>query len=162
MKVPLPENLRAHERLLVLIERSPWRELYRIAIGYAMMPLFFWWFGTHENDWAIFVWFSGVLVSIRVVPMVLRKVLLSQSGVHVVWAEQRRMAKRFDSYQWQKLLWIGIGLMVYSLVSGRFSGVVGAVVILSLISGGLGLVVWRQRAAVWCSRQSFITNRTGN
>jgi hypothetical protein len=69
------------------------------------------------------------------------------------WAERRQLALRFDSYQWQKLFWLGLGLAVYLLLSGRGPAEALALTVLSLIVGALGLLRW-----TWQLRQ--IARRT--
>lgn len=130
------------------LEEFPCSAIYRIGIGYVILPLFDRWSGRHENGWYLVLWFLGVLLTLRLAPMVLRKVLPFSRELSAVWTERRRLAKRFDSVQWQKLFWIGIGLAGYAAVSGRFDGLGGALTMFCLISGGLGILAWRGRAAV--------------
>jgi hypothetical protein len=63
--------------------------------------------------------------------------------VRAVWAERRQMAKRFDSYQWQKLLWIGIGLTLRLAWSDRRPAALLALAVACLGAGALGLATWR-------------------
>jgi hypothetical protein len=148
MTITLPTKLRAHERLLVRLDQPPWSALYRIGIGYVMLPLFFRLFGKDAAGWWLVFWFIGVLFALRLLPAILRKALPFSREVSALWFERRQTAKRFDSYQWQKLIWFGIGLAGYAASSRTFGGMVGALTIFCLISGGVGILIWRQRTAV--------------
>ena len=35
-----------------------------------------------------------------------------------LWLERRNIAKQHDSYQWQKLFWIGLGMLPYAFIGG--------------------------------------------
>jgi hypothetical protein len=60
-----------------------------------------------------------------------------------VWAQRRQLAKRYDSYQWRKLFWIGCGLGQYILVSGDFQTPRILVCSVCLVTGALGQIRWR-------------------
>jgi hypothetical protein len=140
--------MRAHERILVLIEHSPWSALYRLGIGSVMLPLFYRLFGKDDSGWYVVLWFIGVLLALRLLPAVFRKALPFSREVRDIWIERRKTAKRFDSYQWRKLIWLGIGLAGYAVLSGNSGGIVGALTVFCLISGGVGTLIWRRRAMV--------------
>ena len=148
MTITSPTIIRAHERLLVLIDQPPWSDLYRVGIGYVMLPLFFYMFGKEAADWYLVLWFIGILVALRLLPVVCRKVLPFSREVKDVWSERRQTAKHFDSYQWQKLSWFGIGLAGYVVLSGTFDGLVCALTVFCLLSGGVGVLMWWRRTAV--------------
>ena len=139
--------LRAHERVLVAVERFPWSALYRIGIGYSVVPVYSRLFSQHNSGWNLVLWFIGVLFTLRLVPAMLRRVLPFSQEVAAVWAERRVMAKRFDSYQWQKLFWFGVGLSAHAASSRHIGGIGAALTLFCLLGGGLGFVVWRQRIA---------------
>jgi hypothetical protein len=144
----LPDKIRVHERILVLIDQFPWSALYRIGIGYVMLPLFYRLFEKGAPGWCLILWFTGVLFALRLLPAVFRKVFPVSQEVRDVWVERRQTAKRFDSYQWRKLVWFGIGLAGYAVLSGNSVGIVGALTLFCLISGGVGVLIWRRRAGV--------------
>src|SRR5258705_12339522 len=101
------------------MDEQPWAGLLRAAVGFVTVPA---WFAVARNRWAewtLLPFFLAVLISLRVVPFAVRKVVPVSAAIHAMWTERRRLAKRFDSYQWQKLLWIGLGLAAYMLESNR-------------------------------------------
>jgi hypothetical protein len=134
------------ERLLAITEEAPWKGLYRIAIGFFIVPVGGY-LGANGAGWVVVPLFLGILILLRVLPILFRITLPFSSGVSAVWANRRRLAKRFDSYQWRKLLWFGLGLAGQMLVSGEFRVYPVSLAILCLISGGLGEFYWRAAAA---------------
>ncbi len=112
-----------------------------------MLPLFPQLSAARDPGLSLVLWFICILFSLRLVPAVLRKVLPFSQEVTAVWAERRTMAKRFDSYQWRKLFWFGLGLSAYAVTSGHLGGVGAAVTVFCLIGGGLGSFVWKRRTA---------------
>ena len=104
MSRPLPATLRAQEKFLVRIDQPPWDALYRIGVGYVMLPVFYQFFGNNHPGWYLVTWFLGVLCALRVLPAVFRKALPFSREVRDLWAERRQVAKHCDSYQWQKLV----------------------------------------------------------
>jgi len=135
------------ERALLSVERFPWSALYRTAIGYSMLPLFSWLAGKGDLGWSLLPWFVAVLLALRVLPAVLRRVLPFSQHARAVWAERRALAKRFDSYQWRKLFWFGVGLAAYVASSGHIDWPSAALTGVCLGGGALGFVIWRRRVS---------------
>ena len=113
-----------------------------------MVPLFSRLSAKDDHGLSLVFWFVGVLFALRVVPAILRKALPFSRQVTVIWAERRRMAKRFDSYQWQKLFWFGIGLAAYAISPGEFGGIARALTVFCLVSGALGFLVQRWKTSM--------------
>lgn len=134
------------ERYLTLIEDAPWCALYRMMIGYGTQPLYTRFVGGDASGWWMWLWFLSLLLALRLGPAVVRMALPFSEGVNVIWAERRRMAKRFDSYQWRKLLWFGIGLAVYVAISRSVMKPGIALAVFCLVGGGLGEIAWRRRS----------------
>jgi hypothetical protein len=63
-----------------------------------------------------------------------------------IWAERRQLAKRYDCYQWQKLLWIGLGMLASAIVTGERSAAVVLLTAICLVSGAAGSIAWRRRS----------------
>lgn len=101
------------ERVLANLEATPLGALYRLAIGYLLIPSLTALTGGKHAGWWLLPWFLVVLVGLRVLPAMLRKVLKFSPELSAAWLERRMMAKRFDSYQWRKLLWFGAGIGSY-------------------------------------------------
>ena len=139
--------MQTFERALVALDRGAVGALYRVGVGFLIVPAWSYAIGRSESGWSLIAFVVGVLLALRVVPAVLRKVLPLSGAIRTVWADRRQMAKRFDSYQWQKLLWIGIGLALYAWQSGRRVPALLPLTGACLVTGAVGFVIWRYRVA---------------
>jgi dolichol kinase len=138
--------MRILERLSIQLERYPWAALYRILIGYAVVPLYKA-LGGSSHDWGVFLFFVAILFGLRVGPMVLRKIMRFSPEAHAAWKYRRYLAKRYDSYQWQKVFWFGAGIGLYVWVSNSFNSAAGILALISLVSGAAGLIFWKKHSA---------------
>ena len=59
-----------------------------------------------------------------------------------MWWNRRQLAKRYDSYQWRKLFWIGAGMAIYMVAYRDFSFLRATVSGLCALAGAIGLVRW--------------------
>ena len=136
-----------HERCALLLDEYPWSVFWRVGVGFVMPPLFSRLCDNEYHVWCVTGLFVGILLSLRLVTAIMRKLLPFSKEVRVIWDERRQMAKRFDSYQWQKLLWLGVGMACYAMISEKVGGVVGALILFCLIGGGIGVLLWVRRSA---------------
>ncbi len=146
MKTTASGQIHPVERFLLLAEQPPWQAVYRAAIGFLSLPLYFRWYGEDGPVWALVLFIVGVLFLLRLVPAILRQVLPFSKEIQLLWSRQRQLAKQYDSYQWRKLFWIGLGFAGYLAFSRRLRGDPLVLVSVCLVAGGLGLVVWRKVA----------------
>jgi len=137
--------MQTFERALVALDRGPIGALYRVGVGFLIVPAWSYVIGRPESGWSLIAFFVGVLLALRVIPAVLRKVLPFGTAVRTIWADRRQMAKRFDSYQWQKLFWIGIGMALHALQSRQHFPAALALAATCLVAGAFGVLVWRYR-----------------
>jgi hypothetical protein len=142
MSVQLP----SHERLVVLLDDYPWIAFCRVGEGYVMLSLVSLACGNDYHGWCVIGVFLGALLTLRLVPVVLRRCLPFSSEVRAIWAERRQLTKRFDSYQWQKVFWLGVGMASNAIMSAKVSEMVVALIAFCLTAGGLGILSWRRRA----------------
>jgi hypothetical protein len=146
---PLPTTaaastrIRRIEKWLVRLENRPWNALYRIAIGLVALPALSRSCGECTSGWRLAPALVGILLMLRVVPAAIRGLVPFSAIALQVWSERRQLAKRYDSYQWRKLFWIGIGLSLYTLGSREVNA---SRIVLSgvcLLFGALGQARWR-------------------
>jgi hypothetical protein len=124
-------------------------------LGLAILPAFRALPGGDERAWTFPALFLGMLVALRVVPAILRHVLPLSSEAKTVGAERRQIAKQYDCYQWQKLFWIGLGMLSYAAISGGLSGSVLIVTLICLAGGGAGMLLWwKTRGSVKIATQA--------
>jgi hypothetical protein len=134
------------ERLLVRVDAPPLDSLVRLALGYMEALVWKHLFGPVAFGWMFLLFFLAILLSLRLVPALIRKVARFNPATNTIWAERRQLARQFDSYQWRKLFWIGMGLGLYGLVSPQVFSVAFLVVIgVCLVFGAIGL--WQFRLA---------------
>jgi hypothetical protein len=130
------------------LDAAPIGVLIRIGLGYLVVPAWSSIIGAGRTaaGWSIIPFLFLVLAMVRLVPGLVRRLPLFSDAVRAIWAERRQLARKADSYQWQKLLWIGLGLLAYSLLSHRSFPALTALTCGCLVSGVLGLGFWRQRS----------------
>jgi hypothetical protein len=133
----------AFEALLVSVDTSPWDAIYRAAFGFAIPLTVSRLWRKDAVGWASVGLLLGVLFMLRAFPAAFRRSAPFSNTVRSVWAERRRLAKRYDSYQWRKLFWIGVGFALYMALAGRFLISWIAVTSFCLLSGVFGLARWR-------------------
>jgi|GEM_PF-2046621 len=139
---PSAPQIGALEGFLVKIDEGAFGALYRTLIGFAVLPAMSLLLGDALSDWAIVPFLLATLLALRIVPALMRKLLAFSQPVKEVWAARRRLAKQYDSYQWRKLLWIGVGLALYTALSGQFSTMPVATSAFCIVAGALGTARW--------------------
>jgi hypothetical protein len=140
-------GVRRVEASLVRLQEPPWDGIYRVVIGFLIFPMSSAVLGKEASGWSLAALFVGMLFTLRLGPAVLRKLLPFSGEVLGTWAKRRQIAKRYDSYQWRKLFWIGIGLIVHAVA---FDGFWTARMVLAstcLASGLIGTLTWRAHRA---------------
>jgi hypothetical protein len=132
--------MKSLELFLINLESRPWSAISRIALGFVFGALT----GSYDRVSVHLALFIGLLLALRVIPLVLRRVLPFSAEAKQIWAERRNIAKRHDSYQWQKLFWIGLGQLLYAVIGdGPRNGEL-VVTLICMIGGSAGLLFWRR------------------
>ena len=132
------------ERFLIALDSWPWSAISRVALGLAIPPVFRTLSGDRDSVLISLAMFIGFLAVLRVVPAVLRHAIPFSAEAKAIWAERRFIAKRYDCYQWQKLFWIGLGLLPYVVIGGGLRNGELLVTFICLIGGGAGLLFWHR------------------
>jgi fatty acid desaturase len=131
------------DELIMRLDLFPLGAIWRTLVGYVMIPAATF-IGIDVRPWWRLVPFIlGFLIAIRITFGLIRKAVPFSAAIQNVWSERRVMAKRYDSFQWQKFLWFGIGLMAYMFLS-RDRNIQQLIVSLACtLCGVLGFVRWR-------------------
>jgi hypothetical protein len=137
------EQIRPHEGWLLRIDTFPWDGVYRTLVGFAIIPAMSRLHIDDHSAWVLLTFLLGALLALRLAPAVVRKLVPFSETMRRAWAERRQLAKRYDSYQWRKLFWIGIGLASYTVISSQFLASRVIVSSICLLSGALGVARWR-------------------
>ncbi|MGH6641200.1 MAG: hypothetical protein ACRED3_00740 [Bradyrhizobium sp.] len=132
------------ERYLVEFDSGASSAVSRVTLGLCIPSVFRALSGSRDQVWIDLVLFLALLIGLRVGPAVLRKVLPFSAEAKKIWLDRRQIAKLHDSYQWQKLFWIGLGLLPYALVGGGLRAGETVLMAICLIGGGAGLLIWRR------------------
>src|SRR6476646_7114347 len=99
----------AIERVLLRLESAPFHALYRVLIGLLVLPAHRAVWPADPPAWSLPLVILVALGLLRVIPALARKVMPFSPQTRTLWAERRLRGKRYDSYQWRKTLWIGLG-----------------------------------------------------
>lgn len=134
------------ERLLLKLDEGAFGALYRSFLGFTIIPAYDFLFGNSGSGWMIIPFLLVVLFGLRVGLAVVRKFVSVPADVAEIWAVRRRTAKYYDSYQWRKLTWIGVGLGFYLALSGDYRAINVALTLFCLFSGIAGMLIWRRVA----------------
>ena len=132
------------ERYLVDLDTGPSGAVCRVALGLCIPPLFRTLSVNADRIWIDLALFLALLIGLRVGPAVLRKILPFSAEAKKGWFDRRQIAKLHDSYQWQKLFWVGLGLLPYAAVGGGLKAGELVLTAICLIGGGAGLLLWRR------------------
>jgi hypothetical protein len=161
-KIYRSDELNSFENVLINLEVSPWHALYRMAIGFGALPLISRLFGKQCSSLTVIASLLTALLMLRIVPAGIRKLFPFSNTLQAVWAERRRLAKIYDSYQWRKLLWIGIGAGLYTACPGQFRTARVVVSLICVLSGTLGLIRWRELRPNDRTAQAALGSRRAN
>jgi hypothetical protein len=131
------------EQFLLRIDSGPWSAVSRVVLGFCISPVFRLLSGGRDQIWMSLALFLGLLIALRVGPAVLRKVLPFSRETKEIWFQRRQVAKLHDSYQWQKLFWIGLGLLAFAMISGLRPGE-QVLTAICLVGGAAGLLLWQR------------------
>lgn len=138
--------MRLVESFALRLEQAPAAWIYRFALGYAFFPLVERLHGRGAAVWTIVAWFAAVLFALRVGPAVIRRALPFSREAQQQWSKQRQLAKMYDSYQWRKLFWIGLGMAAYLVVSRQTAQAHTALATFCVLGGLAGILVWTKVA----------------
>jgi len=131
------------EKPLIAMGTLPWDALWRAAASFSMLPMLAWLGYRHPSGWILILDLLALLIGMRICPAIIRKVFPFPPSVKQIWTRRRALAKAYDSYQWQKLLYVGIGLAAYLSLSRMFGAFNIILCSFCIVSGGAGLFRWR-------------------
>lgn len=135
------------EKFLLGLDSGPWSAVSRVVLGLLIAPVFRALSGSHAPIWISLALFLGLLIGLRVIPALLRAALPFSAETKAIWFQRRQIAKLYDSYQWQKLFWIGLGLLTFAIVGGGLQTGEQVITAICLVGGGAGLLLWRRYKA---------------
>jgi hypothetical protein len=130
------------EKLLIHFDVGPLGAAYRAALGAALVAAL----GRLAPGAGLgtaIVALLGVLFALKAGAAVTRRLARAPAAVRAHWDWRRALARRHDSYQWRKLLWVGAGILAAGAVGGApaWSRPLGIACVLCGIAGELS---WRR------------------
>lgn len=134
--------MRTLERFLINLDDGASSIALRMVIGLAIPPVFRLLLGGDDRIWSTLALFVGLLIVLRAVPAVCRHVLPFSAEAKAIWSKRRQIAKQHDSYQWHKLFWVGLGLLIHTVTAGGLNGGETVIAFICLVGGGVGLLLW--------------------
>lgn len=134
--------MRSIEQTLVRLDEFPMSAVWRALLGSAIPPVFAALLGSKDGAWAHMALLLCLLAGLRVGPAVLRFTLPISSELKEIWRKRRFIAKEHDSYQWQKLFWMGLGMLPHGMAGEGLGSGGLAVAAFCLVGGGIGLIAW--------------------
>jgi hypothetical protein len=133
------------EESLIKIERMPWAETYLILIGAGVPELNSLLFGHDASASSLALLLISVLAMVRLGPAVVRRAIPFSPEAQSIWMRRRALAKRYDSYQWRKLFWVGLGLGFNAALWNKHQSYLIIAVLVCCLPGSVGLIIWRRR-----------------
>jgi hypothetical protein len=135
----------SRDRILLSIETFPLDILYRVVIGFGLMPGYVYLLaiaGWRDTTTLLALYLLAVLVALRVIPALLRAVLPISREVRQAWAERRALAKAYDSFQWRKLLGLGLGSLAWLGMNHSLRSDALSFACFFAVAGFAGQLVW--------------------
>jgi hypothetical protein len=132
------------DKLLLNLDVGPIGALARMALGAAFaVALGAWRPGVRPGGAAAAL--AAVLFGLKAATAVARRVFPAPPGVraHMEW--RRNLARFHDSYQWRKLLWLGLGMVAAAAALGRTRGWEIPLGAACVFGGAVAEVVWRRK-----------------
>jgi FtsH-binding integral membrane protein len=130
------------ESIALKLDTAPINAIWRLLLGVALFPIYASVWKSSVPKWLFLLYILFVLLSLRIVPLVLRKIMRFSSDAQTIWSDRRQLAKIYDSYQWRKLFWIGLGLAAYLRYANVHDQFATAIAWLFTIGGAIGLFTW--------------------
>jgi hypothetical protein len=131
------------EKVLINLDIGAPGALLRVILGALLVPAVE---VVHPQagPWILSAALLVLLFALKVIAALARRRFSASALVRSHWEWRRKLARYYDSYQWRKLLWIGVGIMISAALGWpgtRAQWVLGAV---CTAAGGVGEIAWRR------------------
>jgi hypothetical protein len=136
--------MKSLEQFLVRIDSGSWSPASRMVLGFCIPEVLRLLSGGRDQVWLSLLLFMGLLVALRVGPAIVRMILPFSREAKDIWFQRRQIAKLHDSYQWQKLFWVGLGIVAFAATGRGLHAGEQVVMLLCLVGGAAGLLIWHR------------------
>lgn len=130
------------DKIALSLDEFPIGALYRVAVGFAAVSIWAALSAARYPAWTIIPFLLLVLFFLRLIPAIVRRFLPVSADVKRIWAERRETGRRYDSCQWRKLLWIGLGVLIYMATYRDLRSALIFVAMVCLVGGFTGLSIF--------------------
>ena len=96
------------------------------------------------SPWTMTAYLLVLLFAIKVFASVARKAVAPSSLVRSHWEWRRNLARYYDSFQWRKLLWFGIGILLAGALRWPETRTEWIVGLSCVVAGAAAEVFWRR------------------
>jgi hypothetical protein len=86
----------------------------------------------------------AVLFAVKVIAALARKASSASPLVRAHWEWRRNLARYYDSYQWRKLVWFGIGILIGGAVDWPGTSAQWTLGVGCVAAGGVAEIFWRR------------------
>jgi hypothetical protein len=96
------------------------------------------------DAWTMSAYALAMLFGAKAFAAVLRRIVPASTVVRTHWEWRRTLARHYDSYQWRKLLWFGIGIMMADAPRWPHTTAPLALGLACIAAGVAAEIVWRR------------------
>lgn len=132
------------ERALINFDVGVSGAVLRIALGFLLVPALQV-VRPEPVPWTVAASLLAMLFAVKVIAAVGRRVVPATDVVRSHWEWRRNLARYHDSYQWRKLLWIGIGLMMAAAVGRSGTTIQWVLGGACFLAGAVAEYFWRRQ-----------------
>jgi hypothetical protein len=137
-------GMRTHlENVLISLDIGGAGALLRMVLGVLLVAVVE---AAHPETglWMLSALLLGMLFAIKLVAAAARLVVPASPRVRSHWEWRRTLARYYDSYQWRKLLWYGVGIMMGGALAWPATSAQWILGIACTVAGGVAEALWRR------------------
>jgi hypothetical protein len=138
-------QVRGIESVIWLLDEAPLDTLHRAVIGFGLLPLQQLVLGSGASATALVAFVLATLLVLKFGFGLVRRLFPASAELKAAWRERRMLGKAYDSYEWQKMLGYGLGMLAFQFWSRPPHGVYTVFAGVCTFAGILGTICWQVR-----------------
>ncbi len=138
-------QVRGIEKAIWLLDEAPLDTLHRAVLGFGLLPLQQLVLGSGAAATAIVAFVLAALLVLKFGFGVVRRLFPASAELKAAWRERRMLGKAYDSYEWQKMLGYGLGMLAFQFWSRPSHEFYTAFAGACIFAGILGTICWQVR-----------------
>ena len=136
------QSLNRVENIILAVDGWPFSALYRMALAFGLFAVWTRLYGKGGGG-MLAAAFLLTLLLLRYIPAVIRRIVPFSSTLKMMWMDRRETGRKYDSYEWRKLFWSGLGFAAYVLYFGDFERPKMALTLACVCAGFAGIIIYR-------------------